>query len=121
MKTFLISLLTLILIISIVLISYPSDEQSNSYKNMLSVRADTAIENGWIPAITPESAYNIEETHNIDTNVFYGSFYYKEKDESSLLKHLTLIDEKDKTYSWKDILLHIDTKRNKVWYRNKMD
>jgi len=121
MKTFLIFLLTLILIVSIVLLSYPSDEQSNSYKNLLTAKADNAIEKGWVPAIIPESAYDIGETHNLDTNVFYGSFYYEEKDEAILLKHLTPIEENDKTYTWKDILFHIDTKRHKVWYRNKVD
>lgn len=121
MKKFLIILFVLILIVSVVLLSYPSDKQSNSYKDLLTAKADSAIERGWIPAIVPESAYNIEETHNLDSNVFYGSFYYKEKDEATLLKHLTLIDENDKTYKWKDTLFHVDTKLDKVWYRNKGD
>jgi len=121
MKTFLISLLALILITSIVLLSYPSDEQTNSYKDVLAAKVDNVIENGWIPTIIPESAYDIEVTHNLDTHVFYGSFQYKEKDENTLLKHLTLIEENDKTYTWKDILFHIDTKLDKVWYRNKVN
>lgn len=121
MKKILIILVVLILIVSVVLLSYPSDEQSNSYKDLLTAKADNAIERGWVPAIIPKSAYNIEETHNQDTNVFYGSFYYKKKDEATLLKHLTLIDENDKTYKWKNILFHVDKKLHKAWYRNKTD
>ena len=43
------------------------------------------------------------------------------KDEATLLKHLTLVDENDKTYKWKNILLHVDKKLHKAWYKNKTD
>ena len=111
----------LIFIVFIILLSYPSDEQSNSYKNIQSIREDNAIERGWVPDIIPKIAYDIVETHNIDTNVFYGSFYYKVKDEANFIKHLTPIEESKNTYIGKDMFFHIDKKLHKVWYRNKVD
>ncbi|PHS40670.1 MAG: hypothetical protein COB07_03955 [Sulfurovum sp.] len=98
MKKIFLYFFVLMLLMFVILLSYTSDEQRNSYKNLQAVLSDNAIERGWIPEILPESAYDIVEIHNLDTNVFYGSFYYKEKDEAKLMKHLTLISESKNTY-----------------------
>ena len=121
MKKFLFYLTALVLIISIIMLSYFSDDYSNSYKNVQAVEADGAIQRGWIPSIIPNSAYDIVEKHSLDSNVFYGSFYYKKEDESNFIKHLIPLKEPKDTYSWKETLFHIDTKLRKVWYRNKAD
>ena len=121
MKKFLLYLSALVLIISLIMLGYFSDDYSNSYKNVQEVKADEAIERGWVPSIIPNSAYDIVETHHLDTNVFYGSFYYKEEDEANFIKHLTPLKEPKETYSWEDTLFHIDKKLRKVWYRNKVD
>jgi len=119
MKKFLLYLSVFAMVVSLLLFTFLSDEQSNSYTSLEAIKTDNAIERGWIPAIIPASAYDIVETHNLDTNVFYGSFYYKEKDETTFIKHLSPIEENDSTYMWEDTLFHIDKKLHKVWYRNK--
>lgn len=121
MKKFLLYLSALVLIISLIMLSYFSDDYSNSYKNVQAAKADGAIESGWVPSIIPNSAYDIVEKHNLDTNVFYGSFHYKKEDEANFIKHLTPLKKPKDTYSWEKTLFYIDKKLRKVWYRNKAD
>ncbi len=121
MKKFLLFLSALVIIISLIMLSYFSDDHSNHYKNIQAVKADRAIERGWMPSIIPNSAYDIVETHHLDTNVFYGSFHYKVEDEVNFIKHLTPLQEPNDTYSWEDTLFHVDKKLRKVWYRNKVN
>ena len=119
MKKFLLYLFALVTIISLIMLSYFSDDQSNHYKNLQAVKEDNAIQRGWVPAIIPSSAYDIVEMHNLDSNIFHGNFYYKEKDERTFIKFLTPIEENNSIYKWEDTLFHIDKKLHKVWYRNK--
>ena len=97
---------------------YLSDIDVNRYKNIKEVHKDRAIERGWIPAILPESAYDITETHNLDTNRLYGRFHYLQKDEVSLLQYLQSIEETNNTYIWQDFLFRLDTTNNIVQYYN---
>jgi len=93
------------------------DVQINKYTDIAAVKDQQAIEKGWIPAILPKSAYEITETHNIDTNELFGSFKYKEKDEASFIKHLT--KDNDDVLLWGNFLFKVDTKLNLVKFRNK--
>ena len=40
----------------------------SEYKDLAAVKRDGAIQRGLIPSWLPSSAYQIKETHNIDTN-----------------------------------------------------
>jgi len=103
------------------LTAYFSDVQINKYPDIASVKEDKAIEKGWVPALLPPSAYNIEETHDIDTNQLFGRFYYKESDEKSLMQQISPVPDSNGTYEWKAFLFRVDTEKNQVKYRNKTE
>ena len=113
-------MLLFILAVYYLLTSYLSDVQVNKYSDRETVKKNQAIERGWVPAILPESAYDISETHDLDTNALFGSFQYKEKDEESLLKNMTASPDENTTLEWGDFLFKIDREKNRVKYRNKI-
>jgi len=98
---------------------YFGDVEINKYSNRDAVIQYKGIERGWIPAILPKSAYDISETHDIDTNELFGSFYYHNIDEAELLSKLKLISDMNETYSWGDFLFKVDKKKNLIKYRNR--
>jgi len=98
---------------------YFSDLQINKYPDMDVVKQDHAIERGWIPSILPASAFNIAETHNIDTNEIFGSFYYKSIDEAAFVRQLHIVSDMNQTYQWENFLFKINTETKLVKYRNK--
>ena len=102
-----------------VLTNYYGDVQINKYKDIQVVKENQVIQKGWIPAILPNSAYDIVETHDLDNNTLFGSFYYKEKDEAGLMEQLTVKLDTNNTFEWGDFLIKVDTKLNRVKYRNK--
>ena len=115
----------ILLILSFLVLGYVvftqrySDVQINKYEDMEVVKENKAIQNGWIPAILPDSAYEITETHNLDANTLFGNFKYKEQDEAGLMEHLTVKQDMNNTLEWGDYLFRIDKEKNFVKYRNK--
>jgi len=95
-----------------------SDTQTNRYTDINDVKRDKAIIRGWIPEIIPISAYEIEETHNLDINTVFGTFRYKEKDEKNFLKSLTLFSDDNRTMKWNDFLFKVDKEKNYVKFEN---
>ena len=120
MKKIIVAMLLFILAVYYLLTSYLSDVQVNKYSDKETVKKNQAIERGWVPAILPESAYDISETHDLDTNALFGSFQYREKDEESLLKNMTASPDENTTLEWGDFLFKIDREKNRVKYRNKI-
>ncbi len=51
--------------------------------------AEEIIRKGWLPASLPESAYDIRESHNLDSNRGSGSFRFKPSDAESFKNRLT--------------------------------
>jgi hypothetical protein len=96
-----------------------NDVQINKYDNLRQVKEDQAIQKGWVPTLLPPSAYDIEETHDNDTNQLFGRFYYKETDEKVVMTQLASLPESNGTYTGKDFLFRIDTGKNMVKYRNR--
>jgi len=119
MKKIIIAILIFFVAIYFLLIQNFSDVVINKYSDLTVVKENKVIEKGWIPAILPESAYNIAETHDIDTQTLLGSFYYKEKDENTFLEKLTLVADMNETYEWKNFLFRIDKKNHYIKFRNK--
>jgi hypothetical protein len=119
MKKILIAILLFFVGIYFLLNAYFSDLQINKYDNLQQVKEDKAIEKGWVPALIPPSAYDIEETHDIDTNQLFGRFYYKKTDEEILIEQLSAFPESNGTYTGKAFLFRIDTKKHMVKYRNR--
>jgi len=100
----------------LLLTSYFTDTQINKYDSVAAVHDNKAMQKGWIPMILPPSAYDIVETHDIDTNENFGKFSYKEQDEASFLAQLS---ENNDTYSNDNFLFKINKEKNEVRFRNK--
>ena len=119
MKKIIIAILLFFAAVFFMLQYYFSDVQINKYPDKESVLKESAIEKGWVPPILPDSAYDIEETHDIDTNQLFGRFYYKPKDEKILMIQLDQMPEQNGTYIGKHFLFKIDSEKHLVQYRNK--
>jgi len=68
------------------------DHIESDYSNIDEIRKDRAILKGWIPSCIPESAQNIHEWHDIDTNFGYGSFEFNISDIDSFVVYLKRIE-----------------------------
>lgn len=101
--------------------SFLPEVQINKYEDLEVVKEQAAIQKGWIPAILPSSAFDIVETHDIDTNTILGSFSYKEKDEEKFLQNLIIVNDTNNTLEWEKFLFRVDTELNKVKFMNKPD
>ncbi len=69
-----------------------SEHFESDYFNKEEIIQDDAILRGWIPSCIPQSAKNIHEWHDLDTNLGYGSFEFNIIDIDSLKIHLERID-----------------------------
>ena len=98
---------------------YYTDVQISKYENKAVVIENQIIKKGWVPAILPESAYKIVETHDINTNTIFGSFSYKEQDEDTFIKQLTIKSDTNNTLEWGNFLFQVDKEKNYVQFRNK--
>ena len=101
------------------LTQYFGDVQINKYDSKAVVQEEQAIEQGWIPGIIPDSAFEIAETHDMDTNIIVGSFRYEEEDEAKLMEVLTTVPDMNQTYTWENFLFKVDTEKKRVKFRNK--
>jgi hypothetical protein len=70
------------------------DTVSNSYKNYEElISIPNILNTGWIPNWLPKSAFNIEESHNIDTNEVWLIFNFLPQDK--FYSSCTLIEKKE--------------------------
>ncbi len=98
---------------------FVTDMQISKYSNLQEVKNNAAIQGGWIPAILPDSAYDIVESHDLDTNTIFGSFKYKEEDEETFIQNLTDLNDRDHILQWENFLFKVDKELNSVKFRNK--
>jgi len=118
-KSIILLILSFFVLGYVVFIQRYSDVQINKYEDIEVVKENKAIENGWVPSILPNSAYEITETHDLNKNTLFGNFKYKEQDEAGFMEHLTVKENMNGTLEWGDFLFRVDKKLNKVKYRNK--
>jgi len=118
MKKIIIGILLFFIAVFFMIRSTFSDVIINKYDSYQTVMEDNATQKGWIPAILPKSAYDIKETHDLDTNKVIGSFFYKEKDETQLMENLTPVADMNNTMKWENFLFKVDKEKNHVKYRN---
>jgi len=83
---------------------------------MATVKKQKALEKGWVPKNLPETAYNIVETHDMDTQVVLGKFSYREEDEESFLSALKAEGE---VYEGESFLFKVDKEANLVNFKSK--
>ncbi len=119
MKKLLVIIVVIAGLVYFFLSSFLPEVQINKYEDLEVVKEQAAIQKGWIPAILPSSAFDIVETHDIDTNTILGSFSYKEKDEEKFLQNLIIINDSNNTLEWEKFLFKVDTELNKVKFINK--
>lgn len=119
MKKILIALVLFFIAVFFILKYYFSDTLINKYPDVASVKTDKAIIHGWVPALLPNSAYDIEETHDLDSNQLFGRFFYKERDEAVIIQKLTPVPDMNQTYEWGDFLFRVNKEKNEIRYRNK--
>ncbi len=119
MKKILIAVALFLILILLLINENFEDMQLSKYESIQEVKENTAIEKGLIPAILPESAYEIVESHDLDTNTVFGSFKYKEKDEETFMKNLTEVNDTNMS-AWGNFLFKVDQNLNKVQFRNKV-
>lgn len=59
------------------------DERRTSHSvDIAAARSSGVIDRGWVPRVLPESATNIEETHDLDTNAVWGTFDFPIAEQS---------------------------------------
>jgi len=111
-------LLTVIFFIAVyfVLTKFFPDVEINKYDSLATVQEQKAIEKGWIPKNLPATAYDIVETHDIDTNVVLGKFSYKEEDEKRFLADLKAEGE---IFKSENFLFKVDKESNLVNFKSK--
>jgi len=119
MKKLIIASLLIAASLYLLMSAFIQDFEINKYEDLSSVKAEGAIERGWVPGVLPASSYEIAETHDLDTNVCYGAFRYKEPDEAAFLGKLKPMNDGNGTLAWGDFLFRVDAKENKVKFRNK--
>jgi len=119
MKKIALLLVLFALLIVLVLNQNFKDIQISKYETIEEVKKNNAIKEGWIPAILPESAFEIVESHELDTQILYGSFKYKEKDEERFMKNLISSSASDEILTWGNFLFKVDKKENIVKFKNR--
>ena len=116
MKKILLMILLFFVGFYFVLTNYYKDVQINKYDSIEAVKEQKAMESGWIPKNLPPSAYDIAETHDVDTNIIVGKFSYKERDESNFLAGLK---ESNSVYEGEAFLFKVDKESNFVNFKNR--
>ncbi len=119
MKKIALLLVLFALLIVLVLNQNFKDIQISKYETIEEVKKNNAIKEGWIPAILPESAFEIVESHDLDTEILYGSFKYKERDEEKFIKNLTSPSDSEEVLTWENFLFKVDKKQNRVKFTRK--
>ena len=61
-----------------------SDWKSSHFASISEIQQSGLIEKGWFPNWMPQSATEIKETHNIDTNEGYIFFFFSKQDLDNL-------------------------------------
>ena len=71
------------------------ENKESKFATYSQLESSDLIKNGWVPNYLPRSAYDIHETHNIDTNEIKIRFSYKVGDIQSLVNacDLTVSDK----------------------------
>ncbi len=119
MKKILITVALFTILIFLLINQNFEDMQISKYESLEEVKNNKAIEGGWIPTILPASAYDIVESHDLDTNTIFGSFKYKEKDEETFIEKLTDPNSADDMLEWGNFIFKVDKNLNQVKFRNR--
>lgn len=79
-----------------IIITSCSDDVENYYKDFNSLKISDSFKKGWIPNFVPESAYEINEKHELDNNQVWLSFKCKISDIKQVIEKKDLVDANKK-------------------------
>lgn len=65
-----------------------NDNMSAHYATGAEARADGAFARGWLPRAMPDSSFDIDEEHNLDSNRGHGTFRFAAEDAETFRARL---------------------------------
>ena len=116
MKKILLLIVIFFIVVYFVLTKFFPNVEMNKYDSFATVEEQKAMENGLVPKTLPLTAYDIVETHDIETHTVLGKFSYKEEDEKNLLSNLKVEGE---IYEGEKFLFKINKEANLVNFKSK--
>ena len=116
MKKILLIIVIFFLGVYFLLTKFFPNVEINRYDSLETVKTQGGIKRGWIPKNLPASAYDIAETHELDSSTVVGKFSYREEDEKSFLAGLA--KGSDGVYEADGFLFKVDSSNNLVNFRN---
>ena len=118
MKKLIIASLLLAIAVYLMFSSFVTDVQINKYSDIQAVHDQKAMDRGWIPEILPDLAYEIVETHDLDTNRVFGEFKCPDSSQKIFIQQLKPYKDSNDTMQWENFLFKIDNKSHKIKFRN---
>ena len=88
----------LAILIAVFVLSSCDETARSHYATMEEARAQGAVDHGWIPSNLPSSAREIQEAHDLDTNVLWGAFCFDPSEANLFLSGLTPIERNAISY-----------------------
>ena len=93
---------SLLLIVTIAVIGsceyfYSLEQPKSHFTDFKGLEKSGLIERGWVPSFIPQSAYDIHEQHDLDTNWVQMSFKFNPKDTSTMVNSCSVTKEKEST------------------------
>lgn len=82
--------------IALLFIFMTRDTYENHFADYEHMKASGLMEKGWLPDYIPHSATDINERHNIDTNVVNMSFKYNPADTEKAGTGCTLLEKNER-------------------------
>ena len=75
----------IVVLLTVLALAGCNETIESEYKSFAEAKTSGAVERGWIPSIVPETALNIVEKHNLDTNRQVLRFSYAPDMKENLL------------------------------------
>ncbi len=85
--------LTIFSSVSVVAYLILSERESNNFESYQSVVESGLITRGWVPSFIPQSSYDINEHHRVDTASIFVELYFNPKDISYFEKACSLLND----------------------------
>ena len=118
MKKLIIASLLLATAVYMMFSAFTTDIQINKYSDIQAVYDQKAVEQGWIPKIIPDLAYDIVETHDANTNRVFGEFKCPVTIQKRFVEQLKPYKDSNDTLQWQNFLFKIEKKNHKIKFRN---
>ncbi|MBD1556481.1 hypothetical protein HC752_05995 [Vibrio sp. S9_S30] len=95
-RSIVIVLLTVLVLIQL-WVGIVGDNVTTRFEDYREMEASGIVEQGWLPAFLPQSAINIQEKHDLDTNEVMATFDYDPQDTGSVQESCELMSETEQS------------------------